>query len=77
MSDEAHRSQYGIFADNMMNLLPTAARIGFTGTPLLSMIILQREHLVVIFPSMILREQLRIKQQSRYIMRIVERRFWI
>ncbi len=36
MSDEAHRSQYGIFANNMMKLLPTAARIGFTGTPLLS-----------------------------------------
>lgn len=36
MSDEAHRSQYGIFADNMVNLLPTASRIGFTGTPLLS-----------------------------------------
>ena len=36
MSDEAHRSQYGIFADNMMKLLPTASRIGFTGTPLLS-----------------------------------------
>ncbi|MCR5335071.1 MAG: type I restriction endonuclease subunit R [Synergistes sp.] len=36
MSDEAHRSQYGVFADNMMKLLPTAARIGFTGTPLLS-----------------------------------------
>ena len=36
MSDEAHRSQYGIFADNMMKLLPTAARIGFSGTPLLS-----------------------------------------
>lgn len=36
ISDEAHRSQYGIFADNMMRLLPTAARIGFTGTPLLS-----------------------------------------
>lgn len=36
MSDEAHRSQYGIFADNMMKLLPSAARIGFTGTPLLS-----------------------------------------
>lgn len=36
ISDEAHRSQYGIFADNMMKLLPTAARIGFTGTPLLS-----------------------------------------
>lgn len=36
MSDEAHRSQYGIFAGNMMKLLPTASRIGFTGTPLLS-----------------------------------------
>lgn len=36
MSDEAHRSQYGIFADNMCKLLPTASRIGFTGTPLLS-----------------------------------------
>ena len=36
MSDEAHRSQYGLFAENMMKLLPTAARIGFTGTPLLS-----------------------------------------
>lgn len=36
MSDEAHRSQYGIFADNIMKLIPNAARIGFTGTPLLS-----------------------------------------
>ena len=36
MSDEAHRSQYGIYADNMMKLLPTTSRIGFTGTPLLS-----------------------------------------
>ena len=36
MSDEAHRSQYGIFADNMVRLLPTASRIGLTGTPLLS-----------------------------------------
>jgi len=36
MSDEAHRSQNGIFAENMMKLLPTASRIGFTGTPLLS-----------------------------------------
>lgn len=36
MSDEAHRSQYGIYADNMCALLPTASRIGFTGTPLLS-----------------------------------------
>ncbi len=34
MSDEAHRSQNGIFADNMCHLLPTASRIGFTGTPL-------------------------------------------
>ncbi len=36
MSDEAHRSQYGVFADNMVTLLPTATRIGFTGTPLLA-----------------------------------------
>ena len=36
MSDEAHRSQYGIYADNIEKLLPTASRIGFTGTPLLS-----------------------------------------
>lgn len=36
MSDEAHRSQYGIYAGNLMKLLPTASRIGFTGTPLLS-----------------------------------------
>lgn len=36
MSDEAHRSQYGIYANNMVKLLPTASRIGFTGTPLLS-----------------------------------------
>ncbi|MDE6531018.1 MAG: DUF3387 domain-containing protein, partial [Lachnospiraceae bacterium] len=36
MSDEAHRSHYGVFADNMVGLLPTASRIGFTGTPLLS-----------------------------------------
>lgn len=36
MSDEAHRSQYGIFAENMMRLIPTACRIGFTGTPLLA-----------------------------------------
>lgn len=36
ISDEAHRTQNGVFADNMMHLLPTANRIGFTGTPLLS-----------------------------------------
>jgi type I restriction enzyme R subunit len=36
ISDEAHRSQYGVFADNMDKLLPTASKIGFTGTPLLS-----------------------------------------
>lgn len=36
MSDEAHRSQYGAYADNMCALLPTASRLGFTGTPLLS-----------------------------------------
>ena len=36
MSDEAHRTQNGIFADNLMHMLPTAHRLGFTGTPLLS-----------------------------------------
>ncbi len=38
MSDEAHRSQYGVFAENMAKLLPDFGRvsiIGFTGTPLL------------------------------------------
>lgn len=34
LSDEAHRSQNGIFAENMCRLLPTASRLGFTGTPL-------------------------------------------
>jgi type I restriction enzyme R subunit len=34
LSDEAHRTQNGIFADNMCALLPTASKIGFTGTPL-------------------------------------------
>ena len=36
MSDEAHRTQNGVFADNMAHMLPTAHRIGFTGTPLLA-----------------------------------------
>jgi len=36
LSDEAHRTQNGLFADNMCALLPTASRIGFTGTPLFS-----------------------------------------
>lgn len=36
MSDEAHRTQNGVFADNMTHMLPTAHRIGFTGTPLLA-----------------------------------------
>lgn len=34
MSDEAHRTQNGTYAENMMRLLPTAHRIGFTGTPI-------------------------------------------
>jgi type I restriction enzyme, R subunit len=36
MTDEAHRSQYDIFAMNMRNALPNAAFIGFTGTPLMA-----------------------------------------
>ena len=35
ITDEAHRSQYDIFAQNMRNALPNAAFIGFTGTPLM------------------------------------------
>lgn len=36
MTDEAHRSQYDIFAMNMRDALPKAAFIGFTGTPLIA-----------------------------------------
>ena len=36
MTDEAHRSQYDIFALNMRDALPNAAFIGFTGTPLMA-----------------------------------------
>lgn len=36
MTDEAHRSQYDTFAQNMRNALPNAAFIGFTGTPLMA-----------------------------------------
>lgn len=34
--DEAHRSQYGVFAQNLNKLLPKSNRFGFTGTPLLN-----------------------------------------
>ncbi len=36
ITDEAHRSQYDIFAANMRSALPNAAFIGFTGTPLMA-----------------------------------------
>jgi type I restriction enzyme R subunit len=36
ITDEAHRSQYDIFALNMRNALPHAAFLGFTGTPLIA-----------------------------------------
>ena len=36
ITDEAHRSQYDIFAGNMRQALPNAAFIGFTGTPLMA-----------------------------------------
>jgi type I restriction enzyme R subunit len=36
MADEAHRSQYDVFALNMRMALPNAAFIGFTGTPLMA-----------------------------------------
>ena len=34
VTDEAHRTQYGMLALNMRNALPNASYIGFTGTPL-------------------------------------------
>ena len=34
--DEAHRTQYDTFAQNLRNALPNAAFIGFTGTPLMA-----------------------------------------
>jgi type I restriction enzyme, R subunit len=36
ITDEAHRSQYDVFAGNMRSALPNAAFIGFTGTPLMA-----------------------------------------
>ena len=36
LTDEAHRSQYDIFAMNMRLALPQASFIGFTGTPLMA-----------------------------------------
>jgi type I restriction enzyme, R subunit len=36
ITDEAHRSQYDIFAQNMRDALPNAAFLGFTGTPLIA-----------------------------------------
>lgn len=34
VADEAHRSQYNTFAENIRLALPNASRIGFTGTPI-------------------------------------------
>lgn len=36
MTDEAHRSQYDVWALNMRKALPNASFIGFTGTPLMA-----------------------------------------
>lgn len=36
ITDEAHRSQYDIFAMNMRSALPNASFLGFTGTPLMA-----------------------------------------
>ena len=36
LSDEAHRTNNGKLASNMVRMLPTASRLGFTGTPLFS-----------------------------------------
>ena len=34
IADEAHRSQYDKLAQNLLQALPNATRIGFTGTPI-------------------------------------------
>jgi len=34
--DEAHRSQSGVFGDNLVASLPSSSRIAFTGTPLIA-----------------------------------------
>ena len=34
LTDEAHRSQYGLLAANLDRAIPNATRIGFTGTPI-------------------------------------------
>ena len=36
MTDEAHRTQYSLMAQNMRKALPNASFIGFTGTPLMA-----------------------------------------
>ncbi|MFC1638847.1 type I restriction endonuclease subunit R [Patescibacteria group bacterium] len=36
MTDEAHRTQYDLMAQNMRKALPNASFIGFTGTPLMA-----------------------------------------
>lgn len=36
ITDESHRSQYDILAENMRNALPNASFIAFTGTPLIT-----------------------------------------
>ena len=35
ITDEAHRSQYSVMAQNMRDALPNASFLGFTGTPLI------------------------------------------
>lgn len=54
ISDEAHRTQYGLLATNMRHALPEAKFLGFTGTPLLSGIQLPKKSLVIMYPYMIL-----------------------
>ena len=34
MADEAHRSEYGIMAQNLSRALPNALLVGFTATPI-------------------------------------------
>jgi type I restriction enzyme R subunit len=36
ITDEAHRTQYDVLAQNLRDALPNAAFLGFTGTPLIA-----------------------------------------
>lgn len=77
MSDEAHRSQYGIFADNMMKLLPTAHVLDLQVHHYFQVIISLLVHLVDMYLFMTSREPLKMVLLYHFTMRTVEKRLLI